>query len=843
MLNIKTKKIIRFTVILTLIFAFMGALNMLSANAQILPDNPNSVYVNIDEPVDGTVNRYLSAWSGQSGLLTFVNSDGSISVLDRENIIIREFSPDMELIKTLSFIRELPEIGAFTKDYAGNYYIFYGKAVEETAQTEKNMVLVKYSPMGQRLNEFWLEARADDSFSGVIAPFRSGTCRIEISGGMIAVYFARTMFRGSDGLNHQASYGFILNINTFERLTGRAAGELRIPYASHSFNQFILPVENGFVFVDHGDAYPRSFAFRKVINDQPNRSINSFRFKGETGQNATFAEMGGLAETPGGYIFAGTYEGDTESGPRNLFILTIDEDMTEISDPVWITNYTAQSDETVVSPKILRIDRTQYLLMWEVYNSTERTARTFKAIANERGQLLESPAELINTQLNGNDILRFNPLTKQVHWAAATSVDSIFKLYSFNPFEEPRNNPESINIWDYSVSSGVLTAYRGQGSDAVIPDIFGVTGIGDRAFRNLTNLTNITIPDSVTSIGNSAFDGCTSLTSITIPDGVTSIGTNIFRGLTGLKSVTIGNGVTEIGNWAFQDLTNLTSVTIGSGVASIGDRAFNGCTSLTNITIPNSVASIGDRAFDGCTNLTDIKIPDGVTSIGIRTFQDCTSLSGIIIPESVTNIHSFAFAGAGSFTIYGKAGSYAETYAGNRIPLKELIPPSAWAAGQIDAAARAQLIPAALQYDYRKNITRAEFAALAVRLYETVTGRTITGRTSFNDTDDINAQKAAAIGIMSPQNRERGLFAPDTVLTRQDSAGTLVRLASLINKPLPEGAANFTDNARIAAWAIEAVGRVQAARIMSAGSGGNFNPTDALTVEECIAAVWRLYNR
>ncbi|MCL2099338.1 MAG: InlB B-repeat-containing protein [Oscillospiraceae bacterium] len=178
----------------------------------------------------------------------------------------------------------------------------------------------------------------------------------------------------------------------------------------------------------------------------------------------------------------------------------------------------------------------------------------------------------------------------------------------------------------------------------------------------------------------------------------------------------------------------------------------------------------------------------------------------------------------------------------------EIIPPniesaSGWALEQIIRAHNLGLIPQQLQSHYNRPITRSEFASLAVTLYETITGREITGRVSFDDSDDVNVQKAAAIGVMSPQNRERNLFGPYVILSRQDSAGTLVRLANLIGKPLPEGRVNFADNDKIASWALEPVGQAAAARIMSAGSGNKFNPGDALTREECIAAVLRLFNR
>ena len=65
-----------------------------------------------------------------------------------------------------------------------------------------------------------------------------------------------------------------------------------------------------------------------------------------------------------------------------------------------------------------------------------------------------------------------------------------------------------------------------------------VTGIGSWAFSGCTNLTNITIPNSVTSIGENAFSGCIGLTSVTIPDSVTDIGIGAFAGCTELTSIT-----------------------------------------------------------------------------------------------------------------------------------------------------------------------------------------------------------------------------------------------------------------------------------------------------------------
>ena len=139
--------------------------------------------------------------------------------------------------------------------------------------------------------------------------------------------------------------------------------------------------------------------------------------------------------------------------------------------------------------------------------------------------------------------------------------------------------------------------------------------------------------EKVRVIGDKAFKDCTSLTSISIPEGVTKI------------------------EWmAFQGCTSLTSIVIPEGVTEIGGSAFEGCTSLTSIAIPEGVTKIEWTAFKGCTSLTSISIPKSIKQIDMKTLTELIDLKeGIItIPEGVDILKNDYFYGISNVNIYNK---------------------------------------------------------------------------------------------------------------------------------------------------------------------------------------------
>lgn len=259
----------------------------------------------------------------------------------------------------------------------------------------------------------------------------------------------------------------------------------------------------------------------------------------------------------------------------------------------------------------------------------------------------------------------------------------------------------SVNgvLFNKDISTLIRYPMKKENISYIIPD--SVIQIGDSAFGDCDNLTNITIPNSVTNIGRNAFGSCSKLESIIVgnsvtsiaasafwdciklesinlPDSVTSISANMFANCSSLKNITIPNNVTTIEERAFSG-SGLTSVTIPDSVTRIDNHAFNSCKKLETIKISKSIENIGDNVFDGCSNLTSIIvdnnnqyyssidgnlynkdktkliqyaigknnasfiIPNGVTNIGDNAFDGCKNLTDVTIPNSVTSISYYAF--------------------------------------------------------------------------------------------------------------------------------------------------------------------------------------------------------
>ena len=179
---------------------------------------------------------------------------------------------------------------------------------------------------------------------------------------------------------------------------------------------------------------------------------------------------------------------------------------------------------------------------------------------------------------------------------------------------------------------------------------------------------------------------------------------------------------------------------------------------------------------------------------------------------------------------------------------------SEWATDCITRAHELGLIPFRLFAfptftNYTLSITRSEFSALAVTLYETMTGEEIAGRMDFNDTTDINVQKLGYLGIVTGIGN--GNFAPDSHLTREQAAVILMRLLSEIQDATPYFLPEldmlhlsdiFVDYALVSSWAVWPVSFIHGMGIMSGVGSDMFAPQEQYSREQAIVTMVRVFD-
>ncbi len=260
-----------------------------------------------------------------------------------------------------------------------------------------------------------------------------------------------------------------------------------------------------------------------------------------------------------------------------------------------------------------------------------------------------------------------------------------YNFLNFIPWYSSRPNVKAVEIKDGVTNIGNFAFYEcGNLTNINIPN--SVISIGECAFESCTNLTSVSMGNSVRSIGYGAFQECNNLTKINIPDSLNYIGDIAFWGCSSLKNINIPPNLTSIGVWVFGSCGNLNievspqnetyssidgvlfnnneteiltyakdeiqpDYTIPYSVTSIGGSAFYCCENLTNVNIPNSVISIGDSAFLNCKKLTNVSIPNSIASIDRRAFDGCTGLKNVSIGRGVTSIGNDAFSSCGSVNI------------------------------------------------------------------------------------------------------------------------------------------------------------------------------------------------
>ena len=224
-------------------------------------------------------------------------------------------------------------------------------------------------------------------------------------------------------------------------------------------------------------------------------------------------------------------------------------------------------------------------------------------------------------------------------------------------------------------------------TSVTLPDT--LTEIGGFAFYNYDKLLSVNIPSGVTKIGTYAFSGCSSLAKIDLPKNLISIESFAFANCSSLKSIQIPFTVDKIGEYAFKNDKSLTIYCEAMVVQGSWDYYWNSAAcpvvwnylnsgrlenglswKLTssqkveiiayegneeNVVIPEKidgyyVTKISENAFNACKYLKSITIPNSVTVIDTDAFRECEALSKVTLSSEIKKLGDRVFLGCTSLT-------------------------------------------------------------------------------------------------------------------------------------------------------------------------------------------------
>ena len=203
------------------------------------------------------------------------------------------------------------------------------------------------------------------------------------------------------------------------------------------------------------------------------------------------------------------------------------------------------------------------------------------------------------------------------------------------------------------------TTYNTYSGNIVIPaKIYNgltVAGVGDKAFKDCDQLTNVEWKGYVSFIAPHAFQNCTSLTSIELPDNA-DIGDYAFEGCTALNNIKLPYTKTITGSYVFQGCNSIRTLDcLGYYMHEyyrIPKGMFKKCLGFKNLLFPACLRIIGEEAFADCDSLVSINWwGSKIFEIEKKAFEDCSSLTSLTIPQQITSIGSQAFKGSALRTV------------------------------------------------------------------------------------------------------------------------------------------------------------------------------------------------
>lgn len=192
-----------------------------------------------------------------------------------------------------------------------------------------------------------------------------------------------------------------------------------------------------------------------------------------------------------------------------------------------------------------------------------------------------------------------------------------------------------------------------------------VSGISNWAFENCSEITNISMPQSIKEIGESAFAGCSQLSHLSFPDSIKYLEICVCYGCEKLCSLHLPSGIQGIGRSAFNGCKSLEEFVVPDSVKEIDGMVFKNCSNLKKIYWGKSVKKVGSDLFTGCYSFGEVYISDiskwcktefasetanplykqGVAGGGIKLFLNSEMVDTLFVPNDIDVVRKYTFYG------------------------------------------------------------------------------------------------------------------------------------------------------------------------------------------------------
>lgn len=366
---------------------------------------------------DNHLTANFTRWKNQISSYIVDNNDGTKSIIEtnklfegneaKDIVTIDIYDKQHNLIDSKKIDFELPLFGGFYSGEKYNYIVF-GQSNREENDNKEVIRIVKYDKNYNRIDK--VSITGGESYT--VEPFDAGSGRMDEYEDTLILHTARTRYTTEDGLNHQSQLTIIVDTSTMT--TKNYMGRFQDNHVSHSFDQYVLFDRNTPVFVDHGDAYPRSVVLtkgdikEKSNTYKPNSRVDLFKIPGKTGANATGVSVGGFEISSKNYIVAmNTVDHSLVEEYTSYEMVGLKHDQRDViictnprtnignerSKCITHGKYVG-SDKNGSVPHLVKILDNQFVLMWQEHDKDSKRMNLKYVLIDENGEVLGNIKEI-----------------------------------------------------------------------------------------------------------------------------------------------------------------------------------------------------------------------------------------------------------------------------------------------------------------------------------------------------------------------------------------------------------------------------------------------------------------